>query len=134
MVELGYRSFISGGAFGIDQYFAESVLICRTFTPNIELIVAKPFPSQDSRWPAKSQKRFSEICNAASSVINVSDDPYSPAKMQTRNKWMVNHSSLVLAVWSGKEHGGTWNCIQYARAQGKNIYHLNPITLETKNL
>jgi len=134
MVDIGYMSFISGGALGIDTYFADSVLIQRAFVPWIDLVIAKPFPSQSSKWPAKSQKKFNEICDAADLVVNVSQDPYSPAKMQTRNKWMVDHSGLVLAVWNGKEHGGTWNCIQYARSQGKRIYHLNPNTLYTYNL
>ena len=35
----------------------------------------------------------------------------------TRNKWMVDHSSLVLAVSNG-EKGGTRNTIDYARKQG----------------
>ena len=44
--------------------------------------------------------------------------------MQLRNQYMVDNSDLVLAIWNGKESGGTWNTIKYARKQGKKIQYL----------
>ena len=123
----GYRKFVSGGALGADQIFARAVLMNKH--PDIELIIARPFPSQASKWPDKSQQEFERICTAADEIVDVSPDPYSPAKMQIRNKWMVDHSGCVIALWNGKESGGTWNCLSYAREQGKTIYHINPFTL-----
>ena len=45
---------------------------------------------------------------------------------------MVDRSDLVLAVWNGKEQGGTWNTIRYARLKGKEIRYimLNEIRAE----
>ena len=37
---------------------------------------------------------------------------------------MVDKSDLVLAFWSGKTSGGTWNTLKYARASGKKIEYL----------
>jgi len=129
-VEKGYRQFISGGAIGIDQYFANSVLIQRAFITDVRLVIARPFPSQASKWPEASRKRFEEICFMANEVVDVSPDPYTPAKMQIRNQWMIDHSGLVFAVWSGKRSGGTWNCLQSALRLGRPIYWLNPWTME----
>ena len=129
-VDVGYMSFISGGAIGVDQYFANSVLIQRAFNPWIDLVIARPFPSQASNWPTATQQRFAKLCDAADEVIDVSPDPYTPAKMQIRNQWMLDHSGLVFAVWTGKRNGGTWNCIQSALKLGRRIYWLNPATME----
>ena len=131
MIETGYNTFISGGALGVDTYFADAVLLHKTFTPEIKLVIARPFPSQSCKWPSESQEHFNDICSNADEVVDVSPDPYSPAKMQIRNEWMVKHSGLVLVVWSGKRSGGTWNCIQSAQKLGRRLYFLNPYTLET---
>ena len=37
---------------------------------------------------------------------------------------MVDKSDLVIAVWNGKESGGTWNTIQYAKSKGKKIHFI----------
>lgn len=43
--------------------------------------------------------------------------------MQLRNKWMVDKSDIVIAVWDGSE-GGTNNCVQYATENKKRIINL----------
>ena len=126
----GYRTFISGGALGADQIFADAVIVVKAAHPDIELIIARPFPSQSCKWPESSQKKFDKICSMADTVIDVSPDPYHPAKMQARNEWMVDHSQCIIALWNGKEHGGTWNCLQYAQKTINPIYHIHPNTLE----
>lgn len=125
----GYKTFISGGALGADQIFAEAVIDIKSLHDDIELIIARPFPSQASQWPRSSQVKFDGICDKADIVIDVSPDPYHPMKMQTRNEWMVDHSSCIIALWNGKESGGTWNCLSYVRKTIKPIYHINPHTL-----
>jgi uncharacterized phage-like protein YoqJ len=46
--------------------------------------------------------------------------------MQVRNQWMVDHAMVVMAVWDGKQSGGTWNCIQYARQRHRWMVQLHP--------
>lgn len=41
-----------------------------------------------------------------------------------RDRYMVDHSDVVLAVWDGVEQGGTWDTIEYARSKGKQIIYL----------
>ena len=40
-----------------------------------------------------------------------------------RERYMVDNADVLLAVWDGKENGGTWQTIKYAREQGKKIYY-----------
>lgn len=121
----GYMNFISGGATGIDQFFAIGVLKLKEINPEVHLTIAKPFPSQANRWPSHVQNQFLDICQRADLVVDVNPDPYAPWKMQTRNVWMVDKSNRVLAVWNGSQ-GGTRNCVDYALQQGKPVVHWNP--------
>ena len=132
--EAGYRTFISGGALGTDQIFANAVILLKDKYPEAELIIAKPFPSQASKWPEKSRRAFELICSRADLVVDVCNDPYSPSKMQVRNEWMVDHSLTVLAFWNGEKKGGTWNCIDYAingPHTRKTVQTVHPFTYET---
>lgn len=125
---------ISGMALGADTIFAEAVVHMKNLGWPVQLIAAVPFKGQESRWNAKSQAKYHEILRQADQIKVVCDGGYSPAKMQIRNEWMVNNSHFTLAIWSGTQKGGTWNCIQYARRMGKVVWHLHPQTLECKIL
>lgn len=124
-VAKGFDAFISGGAIGTDQLAAQ-VVIDLDFADG--LTIARPFPSQSCKWPQRTQAIFDDICDRAANVVDVSPDPYSPAKMQVRNQWMVDRADVVVAVYDGSR-GGTANCIEYARAQGKPVLLLDPNTL-----
>ena len=119
----GITTFISGGALGVDTWFAEIVL-----SKTARLIIARPFPSQDSRWPEISRQRFRSILSKAE-VVDVSPDPYQVWKMDVRNRWMVDHSSRLIAVFDGTS-GGTANCVNYAKKQNCSITIIDPKTLD----
>ena len=131
---VSYDNFITGGAIGTDQMAALAVIYVRDNVPgreNISLTVARPFPSQASKWPAKSQAKFAGMCGLANQVVDVSPDPYSPNKMEIRNRWMVDRSNLVASVWNQQRTGGTFNCINYAINTRKiPVLNLNPNSWE----
>ena len=41
--------------------------------------------------------------------------------MLKRNRYMVDKSELVIAVFNGTKSGGTWYTINYARRSGKQV-------------
>jgi uncharacterized phage-like protein YoqJ len=132
--ESGHVDFISGMALGADILFAEAVLEVKKMDLPVRLIAAVPFAGQERNWPAKSQARFRGVLSRADHVEIVSSGAYSPKKMQIRNVWMVDRSMVVLAIWDGAKHGGTWNCIQYALQQGKWVVQLHPQTFQYRVL
>lgn len=38
-----------------------------------------------------------------------------------RDNWMVDHADVLLAVWDGKDAGGAWKTIEYAKENGKEV-------------
>ena len=46
---------------------------------------------------------------------------YKPGCLNARNEWMVNRSEIVIAIFDGRQRGGTKHCLSYARRQGKRI-------------
>lgn len=40
-----------------------------------------------------------------------------------RDRYMVDHCDVLLAVWDGVEEGGTWDTIKYAREKGRPIIY-----------
>lgn len=100
---------ISGMALGWDMAIARACVEL-----SIPFIAAIPFPQQADRWPNKAQIEWNALVSAAVRVETISQS-YSDDAMQERNKWMVDNSDMLIALWDGSE-GGTSNCISYARA------------------
>lgn len=129
------NSFITGLAIGVDMLAGECVHRVRcslvspasyTPPPTIKLTGAMPFPSQAGKWPQPTRDHFMSVYNMCDEVVAVSQDPYSPAKMQIRNEWMVDRATYVVAIWNGAEKGGTWNCINYAKKCKKPVLWISP--------
>lgn len=121
----GVHTFISGGALGIDQWAMEIVLVIRGRGLPIELVVARPFPSQDAVWLKDMKLHYAGLLAQANKVVDVSPDPYTPGKMHARNRWMVDHSDALIAVWNGSD-GGTASTVRYAESKGKPVLLIDP--------
>jgi len=123
--------FIFGGAIGIDQL---AFSICEELKQEakeydackIELELAIPFEKQASKWYERDGDRY-ELQKQHADIITFVDTvgEYHPAKIQIRNKFMVNNSGIVIAVWNGSK-GGTANAVNYAKKQSKEIIVIDP--------
>lgn len=112
----GKNVFISGMARGIDIWAAEIVLRIRSEGENVKLICASPYEGFERGWSADWQQRYNAVLRNADLVRYICPG-YSRACFQIRNEWMVNHSSLVIAVFNGQP-SGTKNTIDYAVRKG----------------
>ena len=112
----GKRTFISGMARGVDIWAAELVLQRRMEDSSIHLICAVPHPSFEKRWGAQWQRRYQKVLQDAD-LVRMITPAFSMGSYQARNEWMVDRSSLVIAVFNG-EPGGTRNTVDYAKAHG----------------
>lgn len=112
----GYTTFITGMAPGTDIWAAELVLEKKKQNGELCLICAVPHPGFGRRKSAREAERYSSIIRHANRILTICSR-YSSACYRRRNKFMVDMSSLVIAVWSGAL-SGTKNTVHYAAARG----------------
>ena len=120
----GIRHFICGMAKGCDMYFAEAVIALRDERPGITLEAAIPCDSQSSSWSLSQRQRYDYIVHQCD-VETILQHQYTPDCMHKRNEYMVDHSSLLIAVYGGTG-GGTLYTINYALRQGLEVIRLTP--------
>lgn len=142
----GVRTFITGGAIGIDQiaFWTCEGLANEYGREHFQNILAVPFAKQHTAWKNDELVGWYHKMKERADYVEYVDElglqdrryysgsspyglgEYSALKMQLRNQYMVDHSDIVVAVWDGSS-GGTANCVKYAESVGKRIIRLNPL-------
>lgn len=126
--EEGFRHFICGMARGADLYFAQEVLALRARHPEVTLEGARPCESQADGWPEGEQRRYQEILDQCDYETLV-QHRYDRGCMMRRNRYMVDHSARIIAVYNGVPQGGTAQTLLYAMRQGLET-HILPLERE----
>lgn len=118
----GYTEFLVGMALGFDQYCCEELLRMKGEFPQIRLVACIPCGDQAARFTRAQKARYDRLCSAADERI-VLYPSYVEGCMQERNRYMVDHSDLVVAYlrYAG---GGTYYTVKYAVERGKEILYL----------
>ena len=118
----GYRTFLCGGARGFDTLAAQEVLRFRKTRLDVRIVLVIPCADQSSRWPANEQKIWQDIREQADDVYVLSEAYYTGC-MQSRNRFMVDRSTLCLC-WMTRFEGGTWSTVRYALYNGVPVKNL----------
>ncbi|MBO5340056.1 MAG: DUF1273 family protein [Oscillospiraceae bacterium] len=114
--QAGCRHFICGMARGCDLYFCRVVLDLRSHRPEVTVEAAIPCESQTDSWPEAER-----ICHAG--LLDQCDfetmvqHRYDRGCMMRRNRYMVDRSCRIVAVYDGIPKGGTANTLAYALKQ-----------------
>lgn len=103
----GITAFISGMALGADMDFAATVLLLREKYPYIRLHCAIPCRDQTRLWKEPYISLYNNILRQADSSVILSES-YTRTCMLERNRYMVDKSDYVFAIWNGERKGGTW--------------------------
>lgn len=119
---------LSGMAIGADIEFAEVALDL-----GIPLVAAIPLEGQDSVWPEHARRRYHNVLVRAVCIVEVWKDPLYlratvNARLHARNLWLIDHSDLIIAVWDGRETGGTWAAVKEALRRHRKVLVVNPTT------
>ncbi len=126
LISQGFSTFYGGMAQGSDIYCAEAVLVHRKNHPGIRFVAVAPYLGQEKRWSTEYQHRYQSILEQADEAL-VLNQRYHRGCMMQRNRYMVDRSNLLVAIYSG-ESGGTKRTLQYAVAKGLTILWFNPQT------
>lgn len=120
--EQGYRHFLCGMAQGCDLYFCECALALREELPDVTVEAAIPCPTQADAWPAAQRERYDRLVSSCDFETLVSAR-YTPSCMQRRDRYMVDHASLLIAAFDGTA-GGTRYTVEYAMRRGISVVDL----------
>lgn len=118
--QAGCRHFICGMARGCDLYFCQAVLDLRSRCPEVTVEGAIPCESQTDSWPKAERLRHEQLldqCNFETMVQH----RYDRGCMMRRNRYMVDRSCRIIAVYDGIPKGGTANTLAYALKQDLTI-------------
>jgi predicted Rossmann fold nucleotide-binding protein DprA/Smf involved in DNA uptake len=118
--ELGATRALSGMALGVDQEFAQAAL-----DVGVPVVAYVPFEGQDRIWPAASQAAYRALLSRCSELVVVSQSSTRQAFFD-RNFAMVQAADVTVAVWSGKQFGGTYHAVQQALTLRKPLVWVDP--------
>lgn len=124
LIQKGYRRFLTGMAEGTDIYAAEAVLEFKETYKDIMLIAALPYKHNGAGRSFEERNRFNKIINSVDLTVNL-NETYHPSCFHERNRFMVDQSSAVIAVYS--ENGGTAYTIKYAQKTGKEVIMITDV-------
>lgn len=128
LAEAGITQFLSGMAEAVDTWGALSVLALREKNPMIKLHCILPCRGQANKWSASSQSLYHSILERADSIVLVNRE-YHANCMLDRNRFLVEHASILLAVYNGEKRSGTAATMRYAHKMGREIIMIDPATL-----
>ena len=123
LYQRGYRHFISGMARGADLYFAEAVLAVKEKYPELSLEGAVPCQTQADSWPESEQLRWRRVLDVCDMETMVQQN-YDRWCMHRRDRYMVDRSAAILAVFDGTP-GGTLYTLNYAMSRQLDILLLD---------
>jgi len=114
----GCDTFISGFAEGADLIFARLVLEFQA-ERYVHLEAAIPYADRMKN----SNPEFQALL-AKCDEVHVVSEQYSPGCFFDRNRYMVDRADAVIAVYDGRQSGGTYQTICYAEEAGKPIAYV----------
>lgn len=125
--ECGVTHFITGMAMGVDMYAAEIVLELKKDYPFITLEAAIPYEEQAASWAEPLRDRYFSIIEHCDKETMLQTH-YTRSCMFVRNRYMVDNSDCVIAVYNEGLSGGTKNTVDYAKKKGKELIIIDPLT------
>lgn len=125
LADRGVTDFLSGMAQGVDLWCAQIVLELRKKNPALRLHCILPREGQESRWAVSAKEHYHSILAQANEVIYVGRK-YSRNCMLKRNRYLVDHCSVLLAVYNGSRRSGTGATVRYAQQISREIIFIDP--------
>jgi uncharacterized phage-like protein YoqJ len=134
MREIGVTTFLIGMAPGVDIFAAKIVLDIRRDYPddNIRLVAVLPFEGQADRWAEIYRARYFRILAKADEVVTL-QTRYTDDCLLEHNRYMLNSSSHLIAVYNGSE-GGTKYTVDRAVEEEMDVVIINPDTMKREHL
>ena len=112
----GMRHFLCGMARGADFYFCDAVLALRERRSGVTLEAVIPCEEQAARWTERERERYFTLVERCDGETMLQHH-YNKGCMLRRNRYLVDHSAMLIAVYDGML-GGTMYTLSYAMKRG----------------
>ena len=129
----GYTDFYCGMARGIDMLCAQIVLEKAQENRALHLHAVLPCQNQSDGWREEEITLYKDILSKCTPKTLISPF-YTPECMLARNRFMVDNSGRIIAVWNGFYRGGTAYTVRYAKKQMKEIFLIRPSDLSVTEI
>lgn len=127
----GFRRFLCGMAMGGDLLFAETVLSFGGLHPDLRLDAVIPCLDQTIDWPPEQVRRYWNILDQIPTYQQILIQAQrANGCMHRRDRYMVNQSQRIIALYDGKSRGGTQYTLHYAQKKELETVILDPYTLK----
>ena len=127
-VASGIKTFYYGAAQGVDMWAAEIVIGLKKSHNDLQLIAVLPCETQALQWPPDLRDRYYNILTDCDDVVKLNKE-YTATCMNERNRYLVDHTDYILAVYDGHSDGGTAFTVGYAKENDRTILIIHPETL-----
>jgi len=115
----GHTRFLTGMSRGVDLWAAQEVIRRQKEYPQLRLVACIPYQDFEKGWGLSWQRVYRQVLEACEE-IHIFSRAFSMESFSLRNRYMVEHAALVIAVFGG-EKGGTANTVRYAKKCGRRI-------------
>ena len=114
--ERGCDIFYTGAMGEFDSLFSSAVRKVKNTYPKIKLICVKPYFTNDLNINGEDYSALYD------DVIIPDDlaDIHPKAAIKYRNRWMIDHSDIIL-IYTKRTYGGAYEARKYAERIGKKI-------------
>ena len=117
--EQGCDIFYTGAMGEFDSLFSSAVRKVKKTYPKIKLICVKPYFTIDLNING-------EYYSALYDDVIIPDelaDIHPKAAIKYRNRWMIDHSDIVL-IYTKRTYGGAYEARKYAERIGKEVVYI----------
>ena len=122
VAERGVRVFYTGGMGEFDELFARTVRSMKRDRPFLRLVLVLPYLTERLNL----DKAFYEVQYDEILIPAELDGIHPKAAIGLRNRWMVDHSDIVIAALH-RDFGGAAEAVRYAEKVGKKVVRINGI-------
>lgn len=116
----GVKHFYVGMALGTDLLAAQMLS-----NHQLNWTAVIPFEGHSKRWKNAQINAYQEIIQTAKSQVIIASK-FSYGAYHQRNDYMMKHAQLCLAIYDGREKGGTATVIKKAIKRGILVIAFNP--------
>ena len=122
-IKAGYDTFLCGMQRGTDVFAGLAILRLKEIHPHIRLICISPYRSESAGRRGADKEDYLALIEGCDGFIALQEE-YSQGCFLRRNRFMVDHSSLIIGAVADRK-SGTGQTLSYAQKKGLRVEEID---------